>query len=270
MATIEKQIDLNGSHWYTKDGVPAYTIKKTNSDEDRPTTLRDARKHGLLPSVTTLFAVMAKPGIDRWKLNKAIGAALDTPRDAEEPDERYYKRILTKSFEETSDAAELGTKIHDAIDASFDNIEPAEELKQFVDPTMRYLKTLNLTDVIREQVVVNLDEGYAGRVDLMARHKSQNIIIDFKTRKTTEGAKVTPFDFQATQIAAYAMGAFGTLRNCYGANIYISTTEPGRIETSVYDEDTLKDEYDLLLNILGIWRHIKKYDPRQNDNTKNN
>ena len=66
------------------------------------------------------------------------------------------------------------------------------------------------------------------------------------------------------------MGAFGTLRNCYGANIYISTTEPGRIETSVYDEDTLKDEYDLLLNILGIWRHIKKYDPRKNDNTQNN
>ena len=176
--------------------------------------------------MTTVFAVMAKPGLDRWKLNKAISASLSTPRDDGEPDERYYKRILTKSLEETSEAAELGTKIHDAIDASFDGIQPAEELTQFVEPTMRYLKTLNLTDVVREKTVVNLKEGYAGRVDLIARHKSQNIIIDFKTRKTNEGAKVTPFDFQATQIAAYAMGAFKTLRNCYGANVYISTSDP--------------------------------------------
>ncbi len=265
MATIEKQIDLDGSHWYTREGVPAYTIKKAKGEGERNTTLRDARKHGLLPSVTTLFGIMAKPGLDRWKLNKAIQATIDTPRDAEEPDERYHKRILNKSFEETSEAAELGTKIHDAIDAAFDGKEPAKELQQFVGPTMKYLSSLGLTDIVREGTIVNLQEGYAGRVDLMAKYKSKNIVIDFKTKKTKEGVKVTPFDFQATQIAAYAMGAYGTLDNCYGANVYISTSEPGRIETSVYDEDKLKDEYDLLKNITGIWRHLKKYDPRKND-----
>ena len=263
MATIEKQVDLDGSHWYTTEGIPAYKIKKTNGDGERNTTLRDARKHNLLPSVTTLFSIMAKPGLDRWKLNKAIDATLSTPRDSDEPDERYYKRILTRSFEETSDAAELGTKIHDAIDAAFDGKEPAKELQQYVGPTMKYLISLGLTDIQREATIVNLEEGYAGRVDLIARHKSKNIIIDFKTKKTTKGVKVLPFDYQATQIAAYAMGAFKSLDNCYGANIYISTSEPGRIETSVYDEDILKKEYDLLKNIAGVWRHIKKYDPRK-------
>lgn len=262
MATLEKKNDLSSSHWYTKDGVPAYTMKKAKGDGERNTTLRDARKYNLLPSVTTLFGIMAKPGLDRWKLNKAITAALDTPRDDEEPDERYHSRILERSFEETSAAAELGTKIHDAIDAYFDGTPPPEDLAQYVDPTIEYLKTLNLTDIRREEVVVNTDQGYAGRVDLLARYGNSNIIIDFKTKKTKEGVKVTPFDYQATQIAAYAMAAFGTLDHCVGANVYISTTEPGRIEKAVYSQDKLESEYELLTNIASIWRHLKNYDPR--------
>lgn len=262
MATLEKKADLAGSHWYSRAGEPAYSIKKAKGDGSRSTTLRDARKHHLLPSVTTIFGIMAKPGLDRWKLNKAIEAALSTPRDDNEPDERYHKRILQKSFQETSEAAELGTKIHDAIDAAFDGVEPAEEIKQYVEPTMKYLGSLGLQDVRREDVVVNVAEGYAGRVDLLAKYGAKNIIIDFKTRKTQEGVKVTPFEFQPTQIAAYAMAAFGTLDNCYGANVYISTTEPGRIEKAVYDEELLKKEYDLFLNMNAIWRYQKNYDPR--------
>lgn len=262
MATIEKKNDLVSSHWYTRDGIPAYTIKKSKGDGERNTTLRDARKYNLLPSVTTLFGIMSKPGLDRWKLGKAIEATLQTSRDEGEPDDRYYARVLERSFEETTDAAELGTKIHDAIDAYFDGVSPPEDLAQYVNPTIEYLNTLNLTDIRREDVVVNSVEGYAGRVDLMAKYGNANIIIDFKTKKTKKGVKVTPFDYQATQIAAYAMAAFGSLDKCYGANIYISTTEPGRIEKAVYDQKTLESEYEVLTNIASIWRHLKKYDPR--------
>ena len=262
MATLEKKIDLDGSHWYTREGVPAYTIKKAKGEGERNTTLRDARKHRLLPSVTTIFSIMAKPGLDRWKISKAIEATLATPRDAGEPDDRYYDRIRSRSYEETDKAAQLGTRIHDAIDAAFDGAEPADDLKPYVIPTMQYLETLNLQDIEREGTVVNLEEGYAGRVDLLARYGKSNIVIDFKTKKTTEGVKVTPFEFQATQIAAYAAAAFGTLDNCIGANIYISTSEAGRIETAVYDEDKLKKEFELLKNLTGVWRHLKNYDPR--------
>lgn len=262
MATLENKNDLVSSHWYTRDGVPAYTIKKAKGDGERATTLRDARKHNLLPSVTTLFGILAKPGLDRWKLNKAVEAALDTTRDEGEPDERYHSRIIERSYEETSEAAKLGTRIHDAIDESFDGVEPAEDLRQFVTPTLDYLNALNLTDIVREKVVVNASEGYAGRVDLLATYGRSNIVIDFKTKKTKEGVKVTPFDFQATQIAAYAMAAFGSLDRCIGANVYISTTEPGRIETATYDEEKLRSEYALLQNVCSIWRHLKNYDPR--------
>ena len=262
MATLEQKIDLDGSHWYSKDGKPVYTMLKADKSGPRNTTLRDARKHHLLPSVTTVFSIMAKPGLDRWKIGKAIAASLETPRDKDEPDERYHKRIMSRSFEETDKAAKLGTRIHDAIDAAFDGVEPDEDLKQYVEPTMSYLNTLNLKDIKREGVVVNLEDGYAGRVDLLAQFGNTKIIIDFKSKKTTEGVKITPFEFQPTQIAAYAMAAFGTLHNCMGANVYISTTEPGRLETAVYNSEKLKEEYSLFLNMLAMWRAIKKYDPR--------
>lgn len=262
MATLERQNDLSSSHWYTLDKKPAYEIKKAKGDGTRPATLRDARKYNLLPSVTTIFAILAKPGLDRWKINKAIESAVSTPRDENEPDERYYKRILDRSFEETSAAAKLGTRIHDAIDAAFDSIDPPEDLKQYVEPTMEYLKTLNLENIQREDVVVNPKDGYAGRVDLLARFNKSNIVIDFKTKKTDPGVKITPFEFQATQIAAYGMAAFGDLSNCWGANIFISTTEPGRIETCVYKPKKLQEEYKAFLAMTQLWRFIKKYDPR--------
>ena len=47
-------------HYYTRDGSPAYT---TNG---RGTTLRDARKLGLKPSVTTILQVVDKAALTSW------------------------------------------------------------------------------------------------------------------------------------------------------------------------------------------------------------
>lgn len=261
MATLEKKQDLADSHWYSRDGVPAYTMLKKDGGE-RSTTLRDARKHGLLPSVTTIFNIMAKPGLDRWKLTKAVEASMIVDRDQGEPEDRFIERVIERSREEVTEAADLGTKIHDAIDAAFDGVEPPDLLKPYVEPTMAYLSTLKLTDIRREDVVVDAAHGYAGRVDLLARFGNSNIIIDFKTRKTTEGQKVTPYEFQPMQIAAYGMAAFGSLEFTHGANVYISTTEPGRIETAAYNPEQLQKEFDAFKSMCHIWRYLKNYDPR--------
>jgi len=263
MAILEYKLnkDTGGGHWYTLNGVPAYTMKKKDGG-DRKTTLRDARKFKLVPSVTTIFGIMAKPALDRWKTMKTIDAALAVERNEGESDESLYYRILNQSNSETSEAANLGTRIHDAIDQSFDGITIPEDLIKYVAPTMLYLNELGLKNIVREKVVVNKEEGYGGRVDLLAEYGGGNIIIDFKTRKSKAGQKMLPYEFQPTQIAAYAMAAFGTLDNCWGANLYISTTEEGRIETAVYDPEKLKQEYDTFLCMNSLWRYIKNFDPR--------
>ena len=50
-------------HWYGQDGSPQYTVTAKDGQQ-RPTTLRDARKFNLVPSVTTVLKVAAKPGLD--------------------------------------------------------------------------------------------------------------------------------------------------------------------------------------------------------------
>ena len=47
-------------HWYDHEGKPMYTIVGANGVE-RNTTLRDAKSLGLVPSVTTIIGMIAKP-----------------------------------------------------------------------------------------------------------------------------------------------------------------------------------------------------------------
>ena len=66
-------------HWYTQEGEPMYTIIGVNGKE-RNTNLRDARLLGLVPSVTTIMDLIAKPSLENWKINQALNSALTLNR----------------------------------------------------------------------------------------------------------------------------------------------------------------------------------------------
>ena len=65
---IKDQTSESG-HWYDDQGNPAYEIIGANGKQ-RNTTLRDAKKLGLLPSVTTVLGVAAKPGLTDGNKNR--------------------------------------------------------------------------------------------------------------------------------------------------------------------------------------------------------
>ena len=66
-------------HWYDRDGNPAYSVIAKNGIP-RPTTLRDARKLNLVPSVTTVLSCASKPALEAWKLNQMMLACLTLPQ----------------------------------------------------------------------------------------------------------------------------------------------------------------------------------------------
>lgn len=70
----------SASHWYFPDGSPLHEVERADGKGTRPTNLRDARKLGLYPSVTNILSVLAKPGLNAWKQEQAILAALTLPR----------------------------------------------------------------------------------------------------------------------------------------------------------------------------------------------
>lgn len=57
----------SASHWYFPDGTPLHEVPRADGKGQRPTSLRDARKLGLFPSVTNVLSILAKPGLDAWK-----------------------------------------------------------------------------------------------------------------------------------------------------------------------------------------------------------
>jgi len=80
------------SHWYDKDGSPRYEIEGKNGL--RPTTLRDARKHGWVPSVSTIWKdVVAAPGLVRWSQGQLWDAFYNNPLDYPETEDEYKMRV---------------------------------------------------------------------------------------------------------------------------------------------------------------------------------
>ena len=80
--------------------------------EPRPTTLRDAKKLGLLPSVTNILGVIAKPALTGWLQEQAVWAALTLPRQEGESTDAFAKRVEEDSKTSTGDAADFGTRFH--------------------------------------------------------------------------------------------------------------------------------------------------------------
>src|SRR4029077_3837007 len=82
----------------------------------RPTTLADARKLDLVPSVTHVLQCASKPGLEAWKATQLLQAALTLPKKEDESLDDYAKRVIEDSREQGRKAAERGTELHAAIE----------------------------------------------------------------------------------------------------------------------------------------------------------
>src|SRR6516164_2976736 len=99
------------AHWYRRDGEPLHSVPSAKG-ELRPTTLRDARKLGLLPSVTNVLGVIAKPELVEWKMTQAVLAALTLPRMTGEELGVFAKRVVEDAQSQVKGAAEFGSAFH--------------------------------------------------------------------------------------------------------------------------------------------------------------
>ena len=62
----------SASHWYLRDGTPFHETERADGKGLRSVTLRDARKVRAYPSVTNVLSILAKPGLDAWKIEQGI------------------------------------------------------------------------------------------------------------------------------------------------------------------------------------------------------
>src|SRR5690349_19123565 len=124
MILIQRQ---PASHWYLRDGTPFHEIAKKDGSGNRPVTLADARKVRALPSVTNVLNVLAKPGLDAWKIEQGIMAALTLPRGTEESLDSFAHRVVSDMGEQVDKAADFGTAIHNACEVYALHKQPPED-----------------------------------------------------------------------------------------------------------------------------------------------
>lgn len=237
-------------HWYTAGGEPAYTITGKNGNV-RNTTLRDARKLNLFPSVTTILSVAAKPGLENWKIDQALLAALTLPRKEGESLDDFLVRAKADAKEQAYRAAEEGERIHAAVERFFLDVgyPPAYEaqvnaVREAIWDNFGYQKW-------RAEKSFVSPAGYGGKVDL----HSPNVVIDFKTKDgDLEGIRAYPE--QAMQLDAYRHGL--GYPGARLVNVFISRDVPGRVKVIEHEEG---DYYERFLCLLRYWQLSKGYSP---------
>jgi len=270
VALLVPTAQAEDAHYYDKDGTPCHG------------TLREARKRGAYPSPTsTLGAVLARPGLDFFKQSQAIASALTLPRKDDEPLHEFSARVIEDSRKEVQAAAERGSYVHTLSHAAALKIEPDDLRPEFA----RHYEVLKFwaKGILKvhkaEDVVINHDEGYAGRVDLIAtigdEDENEVEVIDFKTRKFkkvgkfAEGNpgvctigdphKVDAYDTDILQLSAYAFAVFD--EPVAARSVYIDPATAA-IHDHIWTKEDVAEAFEVFKNVMAIWRWQKKYDPR--------
>lgn len=287
------------SHWYDIKGTACHEVpNKSKPGTSRPTTLKDARALGLLPSVTTILDLMDKPQLTDWKLEQltaefcrrleTIHQGTRDPKDVsvavmdlvQRNRDELHSEICDRAFQQVEDAADAGKLIHKSAELALsglawnhDELVFLPELKErfpmerFIDPIEKFVREHSIRPTGHEVKVVNLRHGYAGTGDLPMTCTRGIGFGDWKTRKTKPGKPVKAYDHQVMQIGAYHGGHYPTVPCagdfCAGFNLFISTTEPGRIEAVWYTSEEIATAYEAFTHLAALWRFLKGYDPRE-------
>ena len=79
---------------------------------------------------------------------------------------------------------------------------------------------------------------------------------------TKPGEKVAAHDEHRLQLAAYAATEYGDayIGRVRAINVFVSTTEPGRVEFVAHGD--LTRDWQAFRLLASLWRYVKDYDPR--------
>ena len=240
-------------HWYTQEGEPMYTIIGVNGKE-RNTTLRDAKQLGLVPSVTTIIGMIAKPSLENWKIEQALKSAITLERLEEESFNAFLYRCKKDAKSIGLNAAKEGTKIHAIIEKGFLGHEDSKiynDIKYLLDehfPGEQWIAEASFASKM----------GYGGKIDLYSK---SGVFVDFKTKDNLEGKEPSRlvYDEHGMQLSAYAQGC--GFDKPQRVSIFVDRADTGLIACHIWDEESHDRHLQMFNSILTYWKFSKNYFP---------
>ena len=201
--------------------------------EMRRPTIKDAVKNGWVSSVTTILALLSDFGLEKWKQQQVLMAALTMPKPPEISDEDYIEAIISDANRQGVEAADLGTRIHAQIQGAYSGELWNPEYEVYVMAVFEAMrKEFGSISWEAEKAFVHV-LNFAGKADLISW--TPEIVVDFKTTSLS-GKKLEKAGYpkHKLQLAAYRLG-FGMKQGSL-VNVYISTSKPGEVFIKIYSE----------------------------------
>jgi len=236
-------------HWYKLDGTPFYTLDGKNGCK-RNVTLADAKKlKDIVPSVTTIIRECYKAGLENYKINQNILAALTLPRIESEKEIDWIKRVRQDAKEHTLQRAEKGTAIHAAIQAGFEK-KPSQSLpyEYYLVAAQKIAEEIGEQDWICEKSFAT--ERYGGKVDL----HNANYLIDIKTKEGSLN-EVKLYDEHYMQLAGYCKGLNrhngADILDCKYGILFVSENKEAKL--LIATEEDIKRGWEMFISLCAYW-----------------
>ena len=256
-------------HYYDEAGNPRHTYQ---NDKGKIIPMRFPRvaQENLFPSTSTVIKDTLAAD---WKIRyvKRLVAEAAWKRIAvgwsgEEDMAQWIDAVLDAS-EADNEAADLGTAIHASIaNYIIGNQWCVPEHIRYIESVHKFIEENHVEVLKVEHAFADRDYGYGGTIDLACKVNGLCCVVDWKTTKTTPGKKIDRREEYPLQISSYAQAYFGLLSGDepIGCNVYLSTTEPGRMDVCWYSAEELRNEFTKFSHLLSYWQMAREYYPHKN------
>jgi hypothetical protein len=226
-----------------------YTVEAKKGGQ-RNTTLRDARTMNLVPSVTTVLNVAAKPALTAWLQQQVLLAALTLPKREGEGDKEYCDRIINDSKQQGRAAADAGTSIHASIQGFYEGTGVREHHDHVSATAKHVIMEYGERSWISEKSFGH-ELGFGGKCD-MYNADGDGLVLDVKTKEFSDPSKVDGYDEHMMQLAAYRMGL--DLPNARCANVFVSRSVPGLVVVKEWSAEDLARGWEMFYCLLKFWQ----------------
>lgn len=260
MSEVKSPLASESSHWYDQQGAPVYEVPRRDGLGMRPTTLADARKLNLVPSVTTILQCASKPGLEAWKARQILEAALTLPRLPTETLDDYATRVIEDSKQQGKKAAEKGTELHAAIEDCIRvrQVSPLwlTHCEKLVDTLSQY--GIDLFNGKAEHSFAS-PLGYGGKLDW----HNDEIVLDFKTKDFVGGKKQLAWPEHCWQLAAYSCG-LSTLKDALVTpphrliNVFVGIKD-FEVRIHEWPDEDAEQGWQAFKALLTFWQITKNY-----------
>ena len=186
-----KLIEANRAHYYQIGDDETWHPGAT-------TVLKCLDKPALLPWGVKLCSENIKEALEKWDFSKPL-TKLDIARICEEGKNIYKKKA--------SDAADLGTRVHKAVDAIIHDQEPVitDDIKAGVEGFLEWKALNSITISLGDTKLGSKLFGYGGSLDFIGFDPSgAAVIFDVKTTKARKGMNHGVYPEFGLQLASYA------------------------------------------------------------------